>query len=363
MLYYLLTPLRDWWFGFNVFQYITFRAAMASITAFLICLWVAPGMIRWLTQLKAGQPVRPAEEVGGLYPLHQHKAGTPTMGGLLILASLAGSTLLWVDVLNPKVLAALAVTTLLGLLGFWDDLSKLRRSSSRGISKRAKLLWQTAAGLLFMGWVLTDPRYPTSLEVPFLKGPLADLGGWYIPLGVLVMVGCSNAVNLADGLDGLAVGCATMIALAFTVMSYLAGHSVLADYLLISHVPGAGELAVFCAALVGAGMGFLWYNSHPASVFMGDTGSLALGGALGAVAILIKKEFLLGIVGGIFVLEALSVILQVLSFRTRGRRIFLMAPIHHHFQLKGVPESKVTVRLWIVAAILALFSLSTLKLR
>ncbi|MBI1952599.1 MAG: phospho-N-acetylmuramoyl-pentapeptide-transferase [Candidatus Omnitrophica bacterium] len=363
MLLYLLAPLRDWWFGFNVFRYITFRMAMASLTAFLITLWAAPRVIRWLTELKAGQPVRDEKEVGGLYPLHRHKAGTPTMGGLLILLSLVGSTLLWGDLLNRQVLAALGVTAALGGLGFWDDWTKLRRSTSQGVSARTKLLWQAVTAGLLMAVVLTDPWYSTFLEVPFVKGPGVDLGGWYLLLGFLVLSGSSNAVNLADGLDGLAIGCTTMIALAFTVMSYLAGHSVLADYLLISHVPGTGELAVFCAALVGAGMGFLWYNAHPACLFMGDTGSLAIGGALGTVALLIKKELLLVIVGGIFVAEALSVILQVASFRTTGRRIFRMAPLHHHFQLKGIPETQVTIRMWIVAAILALVSLSTLKLR
>lgn len=363
MLYYLLYPLREWWFGFNVFKYITFRAAMASVTAFFLTLIIAPPLIRWLKTLKVGQRVRSSQEVRDLYELHRHKDGTPTMGGLLILLSLIGSTLLWADPLNLKLILAVWVTASLGALGFLDDLSKLKQNHSRGIPPRIKLLWQVLVSLGFILVLLLDSTYPTSLEVPFLKEPMIHLGWWMIPLALLVVVGTSNAVNLTDGLDGLAVGCTTMIALCLTVMSYLSGHRVLAGYLWISYVPGAGELAVFCAALAGASMGFLWYNSPPASVFMGDTGSLALGGAIGTVAVLIKKELLLALVGGIFVLEAFSVILQVASFRLTGRRIFLMAPLHHHFQLKGWPESKITIRFWIVGAVLALLSLSTLKLR
>ncbi len=363
MFYYFLYPLRDWWFGFNVFKYITFRAAMASVTAFLLTLLLAPAVIRWLTALKAGQPVRQKKEVRDLYELHQHKSGTPTMGGLLILLSLIGSTLLWGDLLDQKLLLAVMVTAAFGLIGFLDDYAKLKQRHTKGLSPRLKLIGQGGIALVFLLTLLLDASYPTTLEIPFLKHSPIRLDWWYIPFAVLVVVGTSNAVNLADGLDGLAIGCTTMIALCMTILSYLTGHRVLAGYLLIPYIPGAGELAVFCAALTGAGMGFLWYNSHPASVFMGDTGSLALGGAIGAVAVLIKKELLLVLVGGIFVMEALSVILQVASFKLMGRRIFLMAPIHHHFQLKGWAESKVTVRFWIIGAVLALLSLSTLKLR
>ena len=336
---------------------------MASVTAFLLTLILAPSVIRWLTALKVGQRIRPEQEVRDLYSLHQHKDGTPTMGGLLILLTLIGSTLLWADVLDLKVILAVVVTVALGMIGFIDDYAKLKAGNSRGLPARRKFLWQCLAAIVFGVILLTDRTYPTTLEVPFLKKPLWDLGLLYIPFVLLVLVGASNAVNLADGLDGLAIGCTTMIALCLTVMSYLSGHRELAGYLWIPFVPGSGELTVFCAALVGASMGFLWYNSHPASVFMGDVGSLSLGGAIGSVAVLIKKEFLLVLVGGIFVLEALSVILQVASFRLTGKRIFLMAPIHHHFQLKGWPESKVTVRFWILGAVLALLSLSTLKLR
>ena len=364
MFYYFFYSLREWWFGFNVFKYITFRTAMSSVTAFLLTLLIAPAVIRWLVALKMSQQVRQKEEVRGLYDLHQHKAGIPTMGGVLILLALVGSTLLWGDIFNGKLILALLGTTALGVIGFLDDLAKIRRNNSKGISARTKLLWQGLISLVFVLLLLRDPTYPTSLEVPFIKHVfLKDLGLLYIPLVLLVVVGTSNAVNLTDGLDGLAIGCTIMIALCLTVMSYLTGHKILAEYLLIPFVPGAGELAVFCGALAGACMGFLWYNSHPASVFMGDIGSLALGGAIGTVAILIKKELLLLLVGGVFVMEAVSVILQVVSFQMTGRRIFLMAPLHHHFQLKGWPETKVTIRFWIIGAVLTLLSLSTLKLR
>jgi phospho-N-acetylmuramoyl-pentapeptide-transferase len=362
MLYHLLTPLREWWFGFNVFKYITFRAVLASVTAFLLTLVLAPRVIRWLTVLKVGQRVRPETEVRDLYPLHRHKDGTPTMGGVLILSAWIGSTLLWADWFEVKVIVAVIMTLALGGVGFFDDLAKLKSGQARGWSTRQKLIGQlfVALGFVFvLGWL----SFPTFLEVPFVKEPVLELGLWYAPFVCLVVIGTSNAVNLADGLDGLAIGCATMIALCLSVMSYLTGHRALADYLWIPYVPGAGELTVFCAALVGAGLGFLWYNAYPANVFMGDTGALALGGAIGTVAVLIKKELLLVLMGGIFVLEAVSVILQVASFRLTGRRIFRMTPLHHHFQLKGWPETKVTIRFWIIGAVLALLSLSTLKLR
>ena len=363
MLYYLLYPLREYWFGFNVFRYITFRAVMASVTAFLLTIMVGPPVIRWLKEMRVGQRVRKKEEVGRLYDLHQHKEGTPTMGGLLILAALFGSVFLWADVLNRTVVLAVLVTAALGGIGFLDDWAKLRQKGARGLSRRVRLLWQSAVALALGVALLTDPGYPTLLEVPFMKHPGLDLGVWLIPFILLVMVGTCNAVNLADGLDGLAIGCTAMIGLCLTVIAYLTGHRVFAEYLFIPFIPQAGELAVFCAALVGASMGFLWYNCQPAAVFMGDTGSLALGAAIGVVAILIKKELLLILLGGIFVAEALSVIAQVVSFRLTGKRVFRMAPLHHHFQLEGWTESKVTVRFWIVGAILVLLSLGTLKLR
>jgi len=336
---------------------------MATVTAFGLTVLIAPAVIRWLTAMKMGQQIRKKEEVGRLYDLHQHKEGTPTMGGLLILAALLGATLLWADILNRMVVLAVLVTAAFGLIGFLDDLAKLRQKGARGLSPRARLFWQSAVAVALGAALLADPSYPTLLEIPFMKQVMPNLGLWLIPFTLLVLVGTCNAVNLADGLDGLAIGCTAMIALCLTVIAYLTGHRVFADYLLITHIPQAGELTVFCAAMVGASLGFLWYNCQPASVFMGDTGSLALGGAIGVVAVLIKKELLLIPLGGIFVAEALSVILQVASFKLTGRRIFRMAPLHHHFQLAGWAESKVTIRFWIVGAILVLLSLGTLKLR
>lgn len=362
MFYELLYPLREWWFGFNVVRYITFRAAMASLTAFFFSVWWYPKMIAWLTALRLEDSARGAD-IPKLHELQKHKTGTPTMGGLLIVGSLLGATLLWANVREPFVWAVVLVTLAMAILGGWDDYLKWTRRHPEGLPGRFKFLWQLTVAVAFGVWFLTRPEVGTTLDIPFAKQIIVDLGWVAVPFIALVIVGTSNAVNLTDGLDGLAIGCTTMIAIAYAGMSYLSGHQRFAEYLWIPFIPGAGELTVFCAALIGAGMGFLWYNAHPASVFMGDTGSLAIGGALGAVAILIKKELLLVIVGGIFVAEAISVIVQVMSFRLTGRRVFLMAPLHHHFQLKGWPENKVTVRFWIVGAVLALVSLSTLKLR
>lgn len=362
MFYELLDPLRDWWSGFNVVRYITVRAAMASLTAFALSLWGYPRLVAWLTAVRMGQQLR-GEGIPQLHALQKHKDGTPTMGGVLILGALVGATVLWADWHEPLVWGAILVTAALGMIGGVDDYLKWSRRHAAGLRARHKFLAQVAIAAAFGLWLATRPAIGTGLDVPFLKQAVVDLGWVFVPFVILVVVGASNAVNLTDGLDGLAIGCTIMIALAYTGMSYLVGHQQFAEYLWIPHVPGAGELTVFCAALVGAGMGFLWHNAHPAALFMGDTGSLALGGALGAVAVLIKKELLLVIVGGVFVAEAASVILQVASFQLTGRRIFLMAPLHHHFQLKGWPENKVTVRFWIIGAVLALLSLSTLKLR
>ena len=285
------------------------------------------------------------------------------MGGLLILAAWFGSVFLWADLFNRMVILAVGVTASLGLIGCLDDWAKLRQKGARGLSRGRRLFWKSLIALVLGVLLLMDPNYSTVLEFPFFKQPVVDMGLWLIPFVMLVLVGTSNAVNLADGLDGLAIGCSAMIALCLTLIAYVTGHRIFADYLLISYIPQAGELTVFCAALVGASMGFLWYNCQPASVFMGDTGSLALGAAIGVVAVLIKKEMLLILLGGIFVVEALSVILQVGSFKLTGRRIFRMAPLHHHFQLEGWAESKVTVRFWIIGAILVLLTLGTLKLR
>jgi len=335
---------------------------MASVTAFCLSLWLYPAITAWLTSIRAGQPVR-GTEIPQLHELHKHKDGTPTMGGVLIVGALVGATLLWANVREPFIWAAIGVTVALGAVGFWDDYLKWSRRHASGLRAPVKFLWQMAIALAFGWWFLTCSGVGTSLDVPFAKQVVVDLGWCFVPFIVLVIVGASNAVNLADGLDGLAIGCTIMIALAYAGMSYLSGHERFAEYLWIPYVPGSAELTVFCAALLGAGMGFLWYNAHPATLFMGDTGSLALGGALGVVAVLIKKELLLVIVGGIFVVEALSVIVQVFSFKTRGKRVFRMAPLHHHFEQCGWQEPQVIIRFWIVAIIFALLGLSTLKLR
>lgn len=362
MLYHLLYPLRDLFFGFNVFKYITFRAAGAAVTAFLVSVLLGPHLIRWLKRSKAGETVR-KRHVPLLYQLHAQKEGIPTMGGILILASIVTATLLWANLSNRYVLLALMATTWLGLIGFADDFIKL--VSKRAVELRVitKLVGQIVLGASIGIFLFLDPEFTNGICVPFFKELLIDLGIFYIFFVILVIVGSSNAVNLTDGLDGLAIGCVIMAALAYAGMSYVTGHFNFSQYLRIPFIQGSGELTIFCSAIVGAGLGFLWYNCFPAQVFMGDTGSLALGGAIGVVAVLIKKELVLLIVGGIFVIEALSVILQIASFKLRGRRIFQMAPLHHHFQLLGWSESKVIVRFWIAAAIFALLSVSTFKLR
>lgn len=363
MLYHLLYPLREIWFAFNVFRYITFRAAMGAVTAFLLSIILGPYVIRWLYALKIGEQVRKGAGTLKLSEFHKSKEGTPTMGGLLILLVIVLSTLLWADIFNKYVLLVLVSTLWLGTIGMIDDSIKMVKKRSLGLRPFIKLEWQIILGLLIGIVIYLDPKFSTSLEVPFFKNLLIELGVFYILFVCLVIIGSSNAVNLTDGLDGLAIGTMIMIALTYTVMSYLAGHSKFSDYLHIFYLPQSGELAVFCAILIGACLGFLWFNSYPASVFMGDTGSLALGGAIGTVAIFIKKELLLLLVGGIYVAEALSVIIQIISFKTTKKRVFLMSPLHHHFQLKGWAENKITVRFWIVGVILALISLATLKLR
>jgi phospho-N-acetylmuramoyl-pentapeptide-transferase len=362
MLYRLLVPLRDVFVGFNVFRYITFRAAMAAITTFFFCVIFGERLIRWLAALKVCETVRPKAEVGGLYDLHHHKQGTPTMGGVIIVAAVLVAMALWGDLTNRYVLLTLLATLWLAAVGFVDDYIKLR-FRRRGLSAKAKFLGQTVLGLALGIFIYLDPRTSTTLDVPFLKAAAVPLGVWYIFFVMCVIVGTSNAVNLTDGLDGLAIGCILMVAVSYGIMSYLSGHAFFSQYLLIPYIEGAGELTVFCAAVIGACMGFLWFNCYPASVFMGDVGALALGGAIGVVAVLIKKELLLVIVGGVFVAEALSVILQVGSFKLRKKRVLRMAPLHHHFQMLGWSEPKVIVRFWIIAAILALFTLATLKLR
>ena len=361
MLYQLLYPLRDLWFVFNVFKYITFRAAMASITAFLVSVVLGPIIIKKLSSLKIGESPR-KEHVENLYELHKHKEGTPTMGGIIILFAIVLATALWARLDNRFIILCLLTVMWLGIVGFVDDYIKLVKLKSLGLSAAAKFTGQLilAAGVgLFLYF---DPEISTNLYLPFFKHAVINLGIVYVLFVVIVIAGTSNAVNITDGLDGLAVGCVSFIAISYGIICYLTGHVEFSGYLNIYYLMGASELTVFCSAIAGACLGFLWFNSYPATVFMGDTGSLALGGAIGIISVLIKKEILLLIVGGVFVMEILSVILQVLSFRMFGRRIFRMAPIHHHFQLMGWAESKITVRFWIMAVILALFGLSTLKL-
>ena len=362
MLYYLFYPLKALWFGFNVFKYITFRAAMASLTAFLISIILGPFVIRWLERLSFGQNIR-REHVETLYDLHKHKQGTPTMGGILIVLSITLSTVLWADVANHYVLLTLAVFLWLGLVGFTDDHIKVIKKRSLGLVPAKKLLSQVIAGASIALYIMIFTPIPTQLSIPFLKDFAFNLGAFYILFVILVLASSSNAVNLTDGLDGLAIGCTIIAAISYSILSYITGNVKFSDYLNVFYLPGAGELSVFCAAMVGAGLGFLWFNSYPATVFMGDTGSLAIGGGIGVVAIFIKKELLLFLVGGIFVIEALSVVLQVVWFKSTKKRLFLMSPIHHHFQLLGWSENKITIRFWIIAIVMALFSLSTLKLQ
>lgn len=353
--------------GFNVFQYITFRSLAAGITAFLLCLMFGNRVIRRLISLKLGQPIRTQEEVNRLHELHGAKAGTPTMGGVLLLGALLVSTLLWARPSNPLVWLAIFTVIYLGALGFADDYLKVTKKSSDGISSRLKFALQCVLAAMitfFFAWEPAFSAQASQLYVPFLKQPIIHLAGVFtFVLYLLVIVGASNAVNLTDGLDGLAAGCTATVGFAFAVLTYAAGNVKIASYLQIPFVQFSGELSVVCMALMGAALGFLWWNCHPARVFMGDTGSLAIGGLLGVLAISCKQELLLAVMGGVFVLEAGSVILQVASFKTTGRRIFKMSPLHHHFELSGWKESTVIVRFWILSIIFAFLGLATLKLR
>lgn len=361
MLYHLLYPLKEYFFAFNVFRYITFRAAYAMVTALVISFVFGPRLIRWLTRLQIGQRIRKEAPKN-----HTKKEGTPTMGGVLIIAAVVIPVLLWANLENPFIQLVLVVTVWTGLIGFWDDYLSVIKKRNKGLVGRYKLLWQLIFGAALGFFLYMNPIVQegvTKTAIPFFKDLYIDWGVLYIPFVMLVVTGTSNAVNLTDGLDGLAAGVAAFCFFAFAVLAYLSGHSVFADYLNILYLDGSGELTVYCMAVVGAALGFLWFNAHPAQIFMGDTGSLALGGALGTIAVLLKRELLLVIIGGIFVAEALSVILQVASFRIRGKRVFRMAPLHHHFEIKGWPEGKVVVRFWIIAVLLALLSISTLKLQ
>jgi len=414
MLYHLFTWLHqhildvyDKDLPLRVFKYLSLRAALAAITAMVISIALGPWLIRKLYALKIGQPIR-KDECPPLHALHRNKEGTPTMGGVLIVAAIVLPTLLWADVLGPFVLLAVGATLWLGALGAVDDYLKIRHHNSIGLRKRTKLAWQVLLGLTVGVTLVAMPApkrelsttrpqllneltgsvppqttgvaapapdvravlkeheirgYPKTLFLPFYRWPVAVIGAFYILFAVLVITGSSNAVNLTDGLDGLAIGCSIAVALVYIVISYVSGNFLLSDYLNIEFINGSGELVIFLSSMVGAGLGFLWFNAHPAQIFMGDTGSLALGGAIGTVALVVKKEFLLLIAGGIFVIEAASVILQVAYFKWKRERLFRMAPLHHHFEMCGWSETKVTVRLWIIGTIFALLSLASLKLQ
>ena len=358
MLYYLLYPLHTTYSVFNVFRYITFRAALAALVALMVSLLLGPYLIRSLAAKQIAQPIR---EDGPA--THAAKAGTPTMGGTLIILALFFSTILLADIANLYIALALFVTVGFGVIGFVDDSLKLRRKSSHGLSAWTKLLFQLTVAFVAAVILYRQPYFSGVLGVPFFKNIHPDLGLWYIPFAMLVVVGTSNAVNLTDGLDGLAIGPVMTAAATYALIAYVTGHLKLAGYLQIPYVAGVGELTIFCGAMVAAGLGFLWFNTYPAEMFMGDVGSLALGAALGMVAVMTKNEILLVIVGGVFVIEALSVIFQVVSYKLRRKRVFLMAPIHHHYEMKGWPEPQIIVRFWIISIICSLVALSTLKLR
>ncbi|GAA0814995.1 phospho-N-acetylmuramoyl-pentapeptide-transferase [Colwellia sp. D2M02] len=360
MLVWLSEYLTQFYSGFNVFSYLTLRAIISTLTALFISLYFGPKLIRYLQKMQIGQTVRDDGPES-----HLSKSGTPTMGGLLILASIVVSVLLWADLSNIYVLVVLFVVISFGIIGFVDDYRKVIRKDSNGLIARWKYFWQTVIGLstaIFLYWIAQDPS-ETALLIPFMKDVLPQLGMLYIVLTYFVIVGTSNAVNLTDGLDGLAIVPTIMVAGAFALFAYVTGNVNFANYLNIPYIALTSELVVVCTAIVGAGLGFLWFNTYPAQVFMGDVGSLALGAALGVIAVLVRQELVLFIMGGVFVIETLSVILQVGSYKMRGQRIFRMAPIHHHYELKGWPEPRVIVRFWIISVILVLIGLATLKLR
>lgn len=361
MLYNLLFPFADQFSGFNIFQYLTFRTWGAIVTSLMISFFLGPRVINWLKSKQGeGQPIRTDGP-----ETHFVKRGTPTMGGALILIALTCSTLLWADIMSGFVWAVLWVTIGYGAIGFYDDYLKLTKRDTKGLPGKLKLLLQFLIAGITSVWVmyLTDARIETALLLPLFKDLVIDLGYLYVPFTIFVMIGASNAVNLTDGLDGLAIVPVMIVAVCFALIAYLVGNSVFSNYLQITHVPGTGELAVFCGAVIGAGLGFLWYNAPPAMVFMGDTGSLSLGGALGGISVITKHEIVLAIIGGVFVVETLSVIVQVISFKLTGKRVFRMAPLHHHYEKKGWAEPTIVIRFWIVAVVLALIGLSTLKLR
>jgi phospho-N-acetylmuramoyl-pentapeptide-transferase len=362
MLYHLLFPLADEFPILNVLRYITFRTGGAVMTALVLSFFLGPPVIAWLRSKQGkGQPIRPDGPASHIVS----KAGTPTMGGVLILLGLGIATLLWADLRNEYVWAVLLVTLGFGAIGFADDYMKVTRSSHRGVLAKLKFTIELVIALAAAAWIvyIAPEGLDHGLAVPFFKNVLIPLGIFFVPIAALIIVGASNAVNLTDGLDGLAIVPVMIAAASFAMIAYLAGNTVFANYLQINLVPGAGELAVFCGALVGAGLGFLWFNAPPAMLFMGDTGSLSMGGALGAISVITKHELVLAIIGGLFVLETVSVIVQVASFKLTGNRVFRMAPLHHHYEHKGWSEPTIVIRFWIIAVILALVGLSTLKLR
>lgn len=362
MLFNFLAPLSDEFIVFNLFRYLTFRSGGAVLTALIISFILGPRIISWLKSKQGeGQPIREDGPEGHLLT----KKGTPTMGGFLILIAITISTLLWADLKNGYVWAVLLVTGGFGMVGFVDDYLKLTKRNTKGLPGKAKLVAQILIGGAATFWVMQigPDGMATHLAVPFFKSLLVNFGWFFLPFAIFVMVGASNAVNLTDGLDGLAIVPVMIAAVCFALIAYLVGNAVFSDYLQLHFVPGSGELAVFCAALVGASLGFLWFNAPPAMVFMGDTGSLSMGGALGSIAVVTKHELVLAIIGGLFVLETVSVIVQVASFKLTGKRVFRMAPLHHHFEKKGWAEPTIVIRFWIIAMILALVGLATLKLR
>jgi phospho-N-acetylmuramoyl-pentapeptide-transferase len=358
MLYKWLYENSDVFSVFNVFRYITFRTFVSFFTAFSVCYLIGPYFISTLRRRHFGQSIRDDGP-----QTHKKKQGTPTMGGGLVLIGVSVPTLLWVDLLNPLVWGALVVTFGFGAIGYWDDWLKVSKRNSKGVKGKVRLAGEFAISGAVIAYLVAYGHLPTNVTFPFFKEVFWNLGWFYVPFAATVVVGCANAVNLTDGLDGLAIVPVMISAATLGLFAYVAGHAKIAEYLAIPHVPGTGELCVLAGAVVAAGMGFLWFNAYPAQVFMGDVGSLSLGGFLGIVAVLTQNELLLVVLGGVFVVEALSVISQVISFKLTGRRIFKMAPIHHHFELKGLDETKIIVRFWILSILLAVLSLATLKLR
>lgn len=359
MLYHLLTSLQNELNALNVFRYITFRSMVAFFVTLALVLLLQPRFIAWVRERQFGQPIRDDGP-----KTHLTKQGTPTMGGVVVVLAILLSTTLLADLRSPYVWTVLSITLAYGALGFIDDYRKVIGRNSKGVSARFKMLWQIGVAALFVKlFMYLEPSFTTEVHLPFLKNVSLDLGYLFIPFAVFVIVGASNAVNLTDGLDGLVIGPVMTVGFAYGVFAYVAGHKNLAEYLQIAFLPGSGELAIFAAAIVAGGLGFLWFNSFPASVFMGDVGALALGGALGMLAVLTKQELVLAIAGAVFVLEALSVIVQVVSFKLTGKRVFKMAPLHHHYELQGLQEPKIIVRCWIISIVLAVVAIATLKLR